>query len=93
VVAGLALPDRATGAVRAAADPEHVAVRPGDSLWSITAGLLPAGAPDRAVDAGWRLLHAANRTRVGPDPDLVRPGTRLVVPDLLTHPSHGEELP
>ena len=66
-------------------------VRSGDSLWSITAGLLPAGAPDRAVDAGWRVLHAANRTQVGPDPDLIRPGTRLVVPDLLTHPPHGEE--
>ena len=48
---------------------------------------------DRAVDAGWRALHAANRVRVGPDPDLLRPGTRLDVPDLLTHAPHGEELP
>ncbi|QWZ06741.1 LysM peptidoglycan-binding domain-containing protein [Nocardioides panacis] len=94
---GLALPDRATGAAPAAGaratGTGPVLVRPGDSLWSIAEGLLPAGAPDPAVDAGWRALHAANRGRIGPDPDLLRPGTRLVVPDLLTHAPHGEELP
>ena len=96
-VTGLALPDRATGgalpATGHATRTSHVVVRPGDSLWSITADLLPAGAPDRAIDAGWRALHAANRVLLGPDPDLVRPGTRLALPCLLTTAPHREELP
>ena len=58
----------------------RVVVRPGDSLWSIAAGLLPAGATDARGDRG--LAPAAprqprpGRRRPGPDP----PGTRLVVP-------------
>ena len=54
-------------------------VRPGDSLWSLTAALLPAGAPAGTVVAGWRLLYAANRAVVGPDPDLLLPGQSLRV--------------
>ena len=54
-------------------------VRPGDSLWSLTAALLPAGAPGGTVTAGWRLLYAANRAVVGPDPDLLLPGQSLRV--------------
>jgi LysM repeat protein len=87
---GLALPDRTTGAAalstptRAAAPPARkpavVTVRPGDSLWSIASGLLGAGAGDAAVTRAWHRLFDANHHRVGADPDLIRPGTRLVVP-------------
>ena len=91
---GLALPDRATGPAPVAASalalrarPVHV-VRPGESLWSISAALLPADVGDAAVDRAWHRLHAANRERVGPDPDLVHPGTRLVVPDLTDRKDH-----
>jgi nucleoid-associated protein YgaU len=31
------------------------------------------------IDRYWRQLYAANRTIIGPDPDLIFPGTRLVV--------------
>ncbi len=87
-VTGLALPDRAIGAAPSstAAPPcrhpvaSTVVVRPGDSLWSIAAGLLPAGAPDREVSAAWHRLHRTNLARIGTDPDLILPGTRLVVP-------------
>jgi hypothetical protein len=54
-------------------------VEPGDSLWSLTAGLLPLGAPAAAIAAGWRLLYAANREVVGDDPDLLQPGQVLRV--------------
>ena len=77
------------GAAETSADPvRRLQVRPGDSLWTLTAGLLPAGAAAGTVVAGWRLLYAANRAVVGPDPDLLLPGQSLVVGpallDLLT---------
>lgn len=37
---------------------------------------------DQEVTAAWHRLHRANAERIGPDPDLVLPGTRLVVPEL-----------
>jgi LysM repeat protein len=48
------------------------AVRPGDTLSGIAARF--------AVRGGWPALYAANRPRVGPDPDVIRPGTVLVLP-------------
>ena len=87
---GLALPDRvlaeprgptvATAMVRGAR--RTLVVRPGDSLWSITARLLPRGAGDRRICTGWHRLYHANEDRIGADPDLIHPGTPLVVPDL-----------
>jgi len=82
---GLALPDRLTV-------PDHlhprsdqaprtaVVVRPGDSLWRVARTLLPDGAGDAAVDRMWRRIAACNRDRLGPDPDLIFPGTLLRVP-------------
>lgn len=81
-VAGLPLPDRVV--TRAAAH-RTVLVRPGDSLWRITERLLPPSAPVAAVDRGWRRIARANARHV-PDPDLIRPGTRLRVPPLTVHP-------
>jgi len=47
-------------------------VQPGDTLSGIAARL--------AVRGGWPALYAANRSRIGPDPDVIRPGTVLVLP-------------
>ncbi|HET7385247.1 MAG TPA: hypothetical protein VFJ19_01130 [Nocardioidaceae bacterium] len=87
---GLPLPDRTTG--RPAAVPvarrssSIVVVRRGDCLWALTARRLP-DASEPVIDRGWRRLYAANRARIGPDPDLIVPGTRLVLPrDLREEP-------
>lgn len=76
---GLPLPDR-TG-VPSRSQRHLVVVEPGDSLWRVARTLLPAGAPDPAVAAAAAELYAANRRTVGPDPDLLRPGQRLLVGD------------
>jgi len=57
----------------------HVVAR-GDSLWTIAAAHLPAGASDAAVDLSWRRWYAANRAAIGPDPDLITPGQLLFPP-------------
>lgn len=80
-LAGLPLPERATDGPRT--EPlarGRLVVRSGDTLWGLAATRLPDGAPDTAVDAAWRRLYAANRARIGPDPDLVRPGLVLTDP-------------
>jgi LysM repeat protein len=48
------------------------AVRPGDTLSGIAARF--------AVRGGWPALYAANRPLIGPDPNVIRPGTVLVLP-------------
>ena len=57
-----------------------VVVRPGDSLWSIAARDLGPGAGDAEITEHWHALYGANRARIGPDPDLVEPGLRLLLP-------------
>ena len=47
-------------------------VQPGDTLSGIAARF--------AVRGGWPALYAANRPLIGPDPDLIRAGTVLVLP-------------
>ncbi|MCH0559356.1 transglycosylase family protein [Streptomyces sp. MUM 16J] len=37
-----------------------------------------------AVTGGWQRLYAANRSVIGPDPDLIRPGQRLTLPSAGT---------
>jgi nucleoid-associated protein YgaU len=84
---GLPMPERAIGPASTsglAVPVRRVLVRPGDSLWVITARTLPAGATDAAIDAGWRRLYRLNRTVVGPDPDLIHPGQLLRLPTLPT---------
>lgn len=69
-----------------------VVVRAGGSLWQVTDDLLTERTgqePSVAeIAAAWPGLYAANRTLVGPDPDLVRPGVPLSVPSHL-RPSHA----
>lgn len=55
-------------------------VRPGDSLWSLTARALGAHATPIQIAAGWPRLYAANRRAIGADPNLIHPGQRLVPP-------------
>jgi LysM repeat protein len=52
--------------------PVRYTVAPGDTLSAIAAGL--------AVPGGWPALYAANRRVIGPDPDVIHPGTVLKVP-------------
>jgi LysM repeat protein len=54
-------------------------VQPGDTLSGIAAAL--------SVRGGWPALYAVNRSAVGPDPDLLRPGTQLTLPGRTT-PDH-----
>jgi hypothetical protein len=90
VLDGLPLPDRAVagpppGRPAAASPARTVLVRAGDTLWSIAARDLPPGSPDARVAAHWRAIYAANRDRIGADPDVIVPGARLTLP--------GKDLP
>lgn len=60
--------------------PRIVVVARGDCLWSIARQLLPPKASNRDVSEEAAALYAANRAVIGPDPDLIFPGTRLVAP-------------
>jgi hypothetical protein len=86
-LAGLPLPDRAvapprrTGALPSAPGVAAVVVvRPGDTLWSIATRGMPRDSTDSGIAARWRDIYAANRSLIGPDPDLIVPGQRLVLP-------------
>jgi nucleoid-associated protein YgaU len=77
---GLPLPDRPLGRAAPTHGAAVVTVRPGDTLWGLAAATLPATASAAAIDRSWRGWYAANRRTVGPDPDLLIPGQRLVPP-------------
>ena len=66
--------------------PTHT-VTPGESLWSITAHLLPTGSAPAQIAQDWPALYRANSEAIGADPSLIRPGTVLSVPDSLSAPS------
>jgi nucleoid-associated protein YgaU len=57
-----------------------VVVAPGDSLWRIAERHLPGDPTDADVAREWPRWFAANGTRIGPDPNLLRIGTVLVPP-------------
>jgi hypothetical protein len=67
------------------APPESVVVRPGDSLWAITAARLGRRPTARQVAVTWPRWYAANRAEIGSDPNLIRPGQVLQAP----HPAGG----
>lgn len=62
------------------ASTEPVAVAAGDSLWGVAAARLGPGASNADVAAEVHRWYAANRDEIGPDPDQLRPGTKLRVP-------------
>lgn len=82
VLAGLALPDRAETQRRApgAAPDRAVVVTRGDTLWSLAADSLPDRATGAQVSDAWHRIYHLNRTAIGPDPDLIHPGLRLLLP-------------
>lgn len=59
---------------------ERVEVRRGDSLWSIAATHLGAGATDAEIAREWPRWYEANRATIGADPDHIEPGQLLVAP-------------
>ena len=61
-------------------EPSRYTVAPGDTLAGIAAAL--------GMPGGWQTLYTANRQAIGPDPDLIRPGTVLAAP-LPAAPSPG----
>jgi nucleoid-associated protein YgaU len=83
VLAGLRLPERVAVAPAAVAAPisspteTAVEVSPGDTLWDIAARRLGAG-------ASWPAIYALNRDVIGPDPGVITPGQRLVLPSGAT---------
>jgi LysM repeat protein len=62
----------AAAAATAARPAARYVVQPGDTLSGIAARF--------AVRGGWLALYAANRQVIGPDPDMIRPGTVLELP-------------
>ena len=55
-------------------------VETGDTLWDIAAAhLVPAERSNATIHRYWHQVYRANRAVVGPDPDLIHPGTRLDV--------------
>ena len=59
---------------------DHVVVRRGDTLWDIAARALGPDASVANIAASWPGWYAANRSSIGPDPDLILPGQRLRPP-------------
>lgn len=57
-----------------------VVVGPGDSLWRIAAARLGDRSTPRQIAASWPRWYAANRTVIGADPDLIKPGQLLQAP-------------
>lgn len=73
---------------------QAVAVRPGDSLWSLAEDALGADADVADLVDHWHLTYATNRHVLGGDPDLIHPGQRLVLPDpgrITDHPSQSSD--
>ena len=68
---GTVNPDAATG---------EIVVKRGDTLWSIVAHYLGPDATEEQIAAEWPRWWAANADVIGPDPDLILPGQRLLPP-------------
>jgi nucleoid-associated protein YgaU len=66
-------------------------VKPGDCLWTIAKRALPPGASNTAIDRAWRQIYTANRSVIGRDPNLIRPGLALTLPPAST--LHAPEEP
>jgi len=80
-----------TGATtpRRRAPASEVAVRPGDSLWLIARRQLGGSATPAQIATEWPRWYAANRATVGPDPNVLRPGSQLHAP-AATQPTTKE---
>jgi hypothetical protein len=83
---GLRLPDLPISTDRGSAArssaPPNTVVRPGDSLWTIAEDLIGTRVSDGDVARLVAAIYADNRDRIGTDPDLIFPGTRLSTPEV-----------
>jgi LysM repeat protein len=68
------------GTTQTNSPPPPYTVKPGDSLWRIAVNRLPGNSSALAISVEWQKLWAANIVTIGPNPDLIRPGVRLVIP-------------
>jgi nucleoid-associated protein YgaU len=67
--------------MRAGVQPETaVVVRRGDTLWDIAARHLGPAATDAQIARAWPAWFSTNRDLIGPDPDRLHPGQRLIPP-------------
>lgn len=64
-------------------------VKPGDSLWRLAEQQLSAAEPtrtkspsDKRIDRQWREWYQLNRAEIGADPDVIRTGSWLHVPEI-----------
>ena len=85
------LPGRAEAqgmaSTQAARGIDRVVVAPGDSLWSISQELLgPQATPPRVYREVER-IYALNRNLIGPDPNLIFPGQKLLLPPTAGEPA------
>ena len=93
----LPTPARPLGPARVATS--QVWVRPGDTLWQLAEDRLKRSASPAEIADLVVHLHQRNRTVIGSDPDLIRPGQRLAYPaQRLAHarlwkPSRAEPTP
>lgn len=76
--------DLVTAPARRGSPDDEVVVRSGDTLWHLAARSLGPGATAAEIAAQWPSWWHANRAVIGPDPDLLVPGTRLRAPDRTT---------
>jgi hypothetical protein len=74
-LAGLALPDLPLSVPR-----PTVHVHRGDTLWSIARDHAAPMASDQALASEVKALYERNRATIGADPDLIHPGTILILP-------------
>ena len=58
----------------------EVTVRPGDSLWSLSAARLGPFASDVDIALDWPRVYQANRDVIGANPHFLRPGQILRIP-------------
>ena len=63
--------------------PAIYVVRTGDSLWSIAAEQLD-NPTDAEVTEAWKAIWRANRKAIGDRPELIHPGTELVIEGIST---------
>ncbi len=61
--------------------PDQYIVARGDTLWGIARDHLPALATDSQIARAWPRWYQLNRAAIGPDPNHIRPGLALRIPD------------
>lgn len=76
-------------------DTYRMVVQRGDTLWHIAAARLPNASTAARIARKVDWIHSANRAAIGPDPDLIFPGTHLTLSGGThdAHPHHQRSAP